>query len=555
MKHQALCVGLLALLVACARTNRHGATSTDTTTPDHQGGATSVGGAGASPGSACELPPPALVRLSFPEIVSSLAQLLGEGPAAAAAAELQLHPSSMAFPPLRDGAEGETINAVNFANGDLIAQNAASYVREHFKAVTGCEPDHDCTRKFVLNFAEKAFRRPLSDAETQSLTVVLARAKELQAPPEQAAEAGVTAVLDSPHFLYRTELGTPTDDSAELRLTDYELASHLAFFLTGAPPDDALLKAAADGQLASPEHLDAQATRLLLDPATRKHQELLLANQLRVGDIQSHVLDPAFGWSLAAADAAEQELRTLLADTLWTDPVAALLTSRRSRLDAHLATFYGISFPPAGMTPDADGFVSTLLPETRAGLLMRSGTSVITSLPDGASIVQRGLWVNFNLLCHHPKAETARPDTFEPIPQGSPRELALQRMSDPGCRSCHLDIDPYGLALEDLDAVGRFRSEDADGHPIDASATLPALAGGAKVQSSLELSSALPSAALALCFSQRFLDHALSLGARSEAEPGCVAQELAAERADSANFSEILRQIVSSPSFSQRRRE
>lgn len=94
--------------------------------------------------------------------------------------------------------------------------------------------------------------------------------------------------------------------------------------------------------------------------------------------------------------------------------------------------------------------------------------------------------------------------TSEPVP-ASPREPALQRMSDPHCRSCHLDIDPYGLALDDLDAVGRSRSEDQDGNPIDASVTLPALAGGAKVHSSLELSSALPSGALALCFSQHFL--------------------------------------------------
>jgi hypothetical protein len=79
------------------------------------------------------------------------------------------------------------------------------------------------------------------------------------------------------------------------------------------------------------------------------------------------------------------------------------------------------------------------------------------------------------------------------------------------CRSCHLDIDPYGLALDDLDAVGHSRSEDQDGSPIDASVTLPALVGGAKVHSSLELSSALPSGALALCFSQRFLDHAVAL--------------------------------------------
>jgi hypothetical protein len=278
-----------------------------------------------------------------------------------------------------------------------LAREVGGYVRDHFESVTGCGADHACVQDYVLALAERAFRRPPSEAELAALRSVLERAEQLDAPPEEAAEYGVYAVLESPHFLYRTEFGEPLE-SGELRLTDYELASALAYLLTSAPPDAELLKAADAGVLRTEDGLAASTDRLLAKPETQRFLERLMDSYFQLGVVPSVVIADA-GVTAAHKQAMVCELRGLLRDTLWRGPVSGLLTSREALVNPLTADFYGI--PAAALRPplDAEGFARVTLPEERAGLLTRLGVLTMTSRPDQGNLIGRGLFVRNLITC------------------------------------------------------------------------------------------------------------------------------------------------------------
>jgi hypothetical protein len=542
----------LALLVACARTGRNQPSSQ--LEPSGGGAGAAAGTGGAEAEVACPSPAPAFVRLSSAQLTASVRALLGDEAAELAFTELGVEGS--AFPPLAQGQEGETIVDAVFERGDRMAQAVAKYVKEHFDTVVECDADYDCVEKFVTTFAERAFRRPLSEGELKGLRHVVAEGQALGAPVEQAAQYGVYAVLEAPQFLYRSELGAGSPELAadESRLTPYELASSLAFFLTGSPPDSDLLDAAQSGQLGAPEELESQIQRLLSGSTAKQHLQSALSERFKLPALASVVLDSANypTWSLGVAGAMRSELEDLLARTLWQDPVAALLTSRAAHINEDLAEIYGVPFP-AGNTVSSDGFIDVQLPETRAGLLTRAGVLALGSRPDGPSIVSRGLFVRDSIVCGSDLGDDPAPTT--PVPDAATeRARAELRLADAACRECHLQFDPYGMALDALDALGRYRTEDTDGTPIDPSATLPPLAGGASVDGAVELSHAIPSDAFVVCLTHQLVNYAKALPSRTEQAIGCEARAVVASLGPDANFSAILQQIAQSRSFAVRKR-
>lgn len=556
MKPAALCCLALASTLACGSTarSRGGAGATDGASgaaTDGASGAAAGGAAAVDAASSCQPPAPALIRLSFPELVDSMRGLLGEEVGGALASELDVQGEHRAFPAL--ASERPYIDDHTLGRTEMLAQWVGRHARNNFASVTGCPPDYGCVRDFVAELADRAFRRPLSTAEEQALLLTVDRAEALEASPEVAAEYGVQAVFTSPHFLYRTELGVPAEpDAEELLLTDHELASELSFFVTGRAPD-ALLRAAADaGELASAAGISEQVERLLREPVARLHLQSALAAYLKASQVQTVVLDPEHypTWSSALANSMRRELDALFERTVaGTSPAAALLTTRAARVDPSLAALYGIEFPPPGSPPDASGFADVELPEARAGLLTRGGWSVIHTNPDGPEILRRGLAVRALVLCDSRLLEQEHP-AIPPPDASSDAARARVRLADPACAACHAEIDSFGLALDDLDALGRWRAQNPQGGPIDASATLPDVLGGAPVRGATELSRALPAKAFAACLAQELLGYALGSEAAAQRGEACRSDELAIDA--EATLPDIVEQVVRSRRFSVR---
>lgn len=530
-------LGGALLLAGCGATKRNSAEGM----PPEGGAGTGMEPAPVS----CQPPAPALVRLSFVELADSARDLLSDelGDQLTQAAVNQGLSSARTFPLLASPDEGPVIDDLRLATTDAFAQLAGKYVREHFAALTGCDADYGCVRDYVAGLAEQAFRRPLTAEEMAALLLVVDRAEALDAGAETAAEYGAYAVFESPHFLYRTEFGVPSgNEPRELALTGYELASQLSYLLTGRGPDAALRVAAEAGMLSSAAGLAGELERLVQTPVAELHLSRVLQSYFGTWQVDNVVLG-APEWTVSLRQAARAELDELLAQASRSGPIALLLSSRRARVNADLSAIYGLTFPSA--SADASGFAQVELPEARAGILTRSGWAAMTSTPDGPRLLQRAQWIRSVLLCGPPLPL----ETPHPLDMGggdTPRERVEYRLTHTECRDCHRELDPFGLAVDDLDALGRFRSQDGSGNPIDASARLPGFAGGAEVRGAAALSLSLPPAAFTTCLSQRLLEYAASQPVRVAGGGGCVLETPAG---DDDSLADILRHVVESEAF------
>jgi hypothetical protein len=358
-----------------------------------------------------------------------------------------------------------------------------------------CEPEvpdreRACAEQIARNFARRAFRRPVSQADLDRLMPFYEEGR-VGAGFDDGIELMVTAVLASPDFLYRAiaPRGAPGADA--YALDDQELASRLSFFLWGQGPDEVLLDLAAAGQLSHPEVLDAQVKRLLADPHADVLVDEFTLRWLHVDDLDSvqpdKLLFPEFTDALRR-DFAE-EIRLFLASVLVEDKdVRTLLTADYTFLNERLARHYGV--------PDIVGpqFRRVKLEdERRYGLLGKGAVLLRTSYGDRTSPVLRGQWVLDKLMGTPPTPPPPGVDTNLATPPGerpkTVRARLEQHRTSSVCKSCHGVIDPYGLALENFTATGRWREHDQDaGAPIDASTEL---AGGQKVAGPVELTHAL----------------------------------------------------------------
>lgn len=525
-----------------------------------EGGGGGIGDETATPCSGTDVAiPKRLVRLSLGQIRNAIGAMTDEAEAELLTRTYELpDPEQRTFPPLASAREGAAFIETIWNTSDKMAADAGSYALEHLDELSSCgaTPSEACVRSFLPTFAERAYRRPLSrDDETSLLQVV----SEVLATGGTAADAlryGVYAVFESPQFLYRTELGAEPQSAGAL--TSAEMASQLSFFLTDGPPDQPLLDAAAADELTEPAGIAAQAQRLLELPATRQNLQAALFSYFGLSSLDSVVVDdPAY--TSAVRGAMHRESQLFLANTLWSGPFSALLTSRRAAIDASLAPFYGLdAFPPTGAKPDAEGFALVDLPDVRAGLLTQLGYLTARARPESASVVQRGLLVNAQILCgENPPFPDGIQGAIQAIPnlaEASEREKAEYRATTSPCATCHTLFDAYGLALGHFDLLGRYVTTDPQSRPIDSAVTLPPLAGGQKVQSAAEMAQILAaSPAFRDCLTKNMLLYALAelprntAGASSLKVNGCAIRRVSDDLAVSgATFSELVTGIASS---------
>jgi len=361
-----------------------------------------------------------------------------------------------------------------------------------------CDPktkgESACAGQITENLAHRAFRRPVTADEVTRLMQFYEVARKGGGTFDQGVEQVVAAILASPNFLYRGIWGTPVTGreaqargaasskdaaSTELALTDLELASRLSFFLWNTGPDEELLKLAEAGGLTkptAPSVLEKQVRRMLADPRASSLVSNFAMKWLNLDSLESvkpdPVLFPAFTDQLRRDFSNEAEAfvsSILLEDRNLVD----LLTADHTYLNERLARHYGIS----GVVGPQFRRV-TLTNRERFGLLGKAAILMRTSYADRTSPVLRGAWVLDKLMGTPPTPPP--PDTATDLSQKAGEQpktvrarLELHR-DKASCKMCHGVIDPTGLALENFDAIGAWRTVDAQAKaPIDASTVLP----------------------------------------------------------------------------------
>lgn len=339
-----------------------------------------------------------------------------------------------------------------------------------------------CHRQVLKNFATKAWRRPVQDAELTAYATLAAA----QATPQQGVAAAMRAVLMSANFLYRIETDPSPDDVKAHRLADYQLASRLSYFLWATMPDDQLFMAAESGALATDAGLRAQITRLLSNQVrARTLIDNFAAQWLGVNHMTTVTPDPMLFplFTPAVRGAMIAESKEFMWEFLTNNrPITEMLGANFTYVNGPLAAMYGL---PA-VTGDTVQRVSTAGSKRAGGLLTQGSYLVGESNPTRTSPVKRGLYVLQRLLCSAPPPPP--PTVVVNIDQGSGLEnlsvrerLAKHQKNGASCAGCHVVMDAIGLGLENFDAVGRYRDSDQFGM-IDASAELPAPTGTGTVK-------------------------------------------------------------------------
>ena len=350
-------------------------------------------------------------------------------------------------------------------------------------AVFPCFPDHPaaerpCAAEILGSLARRAYRRPVSEADTEPLLAAYAAGREAGRRFEEGIRWALEALLVSPKFLFRVERDpADAEPGAPYRIDDLDLASRLSFFLWSSLPDEELLEAAARGDLRDAGRLERQVRRMLDDPRSDALVENFAGQWLYLRNLRSVAPDatrfPEFDDNLRRALRRETEL--FFASQLREDRgVHDLLRADYTFVNERLARHYGI--------PNVYGSHFRRVAhgdDRRPGLLGHGSILTVTSYPHRTSPVVRGKWLLENLLGAPPPPpppdipELAEDDGAAERP-ATMRERMAQHRASPACSTCHAKIDPLGFALENYDAVGRWRTHDgAAAAPIDASGALP----------------------------------------------------------------------------------
>src|SRR6516225_3942633 len=381
-------------------------------------------------------------------------------------------------------------------NGISTLSHSLIYVCDYKKA--GEAP---CAKQIAENLARRAFRRPATEADLSVLMAFYDAGKK-EKDFDRGVERLVAAVLASPEFLYRAIEGRqaaaetkhdakPERDSAkpqgtaqppvtakagEVALTDYELATRLSYFLWNTGPDEELFKLAATKQLSKPAVLDAQVKRMLADPRAASLATNFAMKWLGLDGIDGIKPDQQIYTNFN--DQLKRDLVTeaqtfIQSILLENRPLVELLTSDQTYLNDRVARHYGIT----DVAGSQFRWVK-LTDKTRFGLLGKGAVLIKTSYPDRTSPVLRGAWVLDKIIGTPPTPPPPGVETdLNKKPGETPKTVRArleQHRANATCRQCHGVIDPMGLALENFDAVGQFRTADsrAANTPIDASTVL-----------------------------------------------------------------------------------
>ncbi len=421
--------------------------------------------------------------------------------------------------------------------------------------IFSCHPDNDaeevsCARRIIANLASEAFRGFLADEDTE----LLMRMYELGYANdgfEKGISFALSGILVHPKFLYRLE---PVPESLPpgmpFELSSLELASRLSFFLWSSIPDEVLLEIAIDDGLKDPAILEQQVKRMLKDPRAKNIANNFGYQWLGLAELANLAPDGQLFRDVDGNIRADMTQETLLfLESIFNEDrsVLDLLTADHTYLNENLALHYGLND-----IRGAEFRRVSLADERRWGILGKGGVLMVSSYPNRTSPVLRGAWLLENILGTPPAAPPPDVEGFVEIEVGQEFTTVRERLEthrdNPSCNGCHGVIDPLGFALENFDAVGRWRDNDRHARvPIDSSGVL---ADGTPVDGPVALREAILSRPDQ--FVQTFTEKLMTfgLGRRIEYQDMPTVRRIVREAADE-NFrlSALIINIVNSDQF------
>jgi mono/diheme cytochrome c family protein len=454
------------------------------------------------------------------------------------------------------GAQQPSLTSVTISGPEQAAAGGETPSR---RRVFTCHPskganEATCAKEILTTLARRAYRRTPDAADLQVLTTFYEEGRA-----EGGFEAGIQRALErvlvSPAFLFRAEGPRPTRTTAApsgaWRISEFELASRLSFFFWSSIPDDELLDLAAKGRLRDAATLERQVRRMLADSRAGALTDNFAAQWLFLRNLDAASPDPRLfpDFDEALRRAMRRETELFFESIVREDrPVHNLLTANDTFVNERLAKHYGIP------NVYGDRFRRVTLGGTRRGLLGQASVLTVTSYSHRTSPVMRGKWVLENIMGAPPPPPPPDVPALEEKSKGTGKALTMreamaQHRANPSCSGCHARMDPIGLALENFDAVGRWRTEFA-GTPIDASGVLPDGSKFSGVDGLLEAMTRDPGR-FTNVVAEKLLTYALGRGLEFYDAPAvrAIAREAAA---GGYRFSALVLGIVKSAPFQMR---
>ncbi len=439
------------------------------------------------------------------------------------------------------------------------AETLARQVSRDAKRLAAIAPAGDPAarpRAFVEGFGLRAFRRPLTDAEVTRYLALFDKGAALIASGDAFAdgvELSLTAFLQSPHFLYRTETSA-TVVGGKVALDDFEIASRLSYGLLSTMPDDALLTAAREGRLTKRDALLGEARRLLDSPAAERTLGDFHDQLLRMREWEAVKKDPKLTPLFPAGIGADlkQESLAFIKDVVVNQRrgLVELLTAPYTFANARVAKLYGLSGPTGTTFSRVD-----LDRGQRAGLLTQIGFLASNAEGDTPNIIIRGVRLANDVLCLDlPPPPDAVPTLPAIAPNSTNRQRVEQLTRPSPCNGCHATaINPLGYALENLDGLGRFRTQE-NGRPIDASGTYSLDGAEVPFDGAVSLIKAMAASQQAHdCYARRWVEYLYGrdLDVNNDADRNLIRQAGARSRAD-LPVKELILQLIATDAFTSR---
>jgi hypothetical protein len=403
-----------------------------------------------------------------------------------------------------------------------------------------------CEQQIIDKVGARLYRRPLTDAERAELkTLFDAGLKEKDF--STGVEWFLTGVLQAPDFMYQVVRPAATESPGDIRpLSGHEYASRLAYFIWDGPPDDALLTAAANNELADPTKREAQVTRMLQDARFSRGYTQFYRKWLKL-DAFAELARNATGFDQNVVSALSTSL-LMSATQLYSSQspnISSLFSGDKYYLNDALRTFYGVSGTGTGFT------LTAMSGQPRRGILTHPGLMALLARPDETYPIGRGLFLLRNIIC-----KTVPNPAVPAIPQPpltsdtvSTRERLEMHTAAAACMECHGMINAAGFVFENIDQVGRSRAMDG-GKPVNTSGELAigkdtdgSFASGDEILNKLT-----DSQDVRACFAEKYLNFALSHDV-TDAADGCSIQSLGKTFAASGDLKKLVAMVAGTDSF------
>lgn len=389
------------------------------------------------------------------------------------------------------GASNVSVTATGMEQYDAMGRAVASQVvdENHRDVLVPCKPasqaspDDKCAGEFLSRVGRLIYRRPLTQKQLQAYVTAASGATQITGSFYDGVALSLSGMLSSPAFLFRAEIIEPDPDRPEAyRLDAYSKASQLSFFLWNSAPDSKLLTAAENGELHTRKGLARQVDRMMASPRLETGVRAFFIDQFRFDEFETLAKDaalfPKFS-AQVAADAREQTLRTVI-DVVLTrnSDFREIFTTRKTFLTPELGGIYRVPIYKDGPNGSPDDWqpYEFAASDPRGGILTQVAFTALHSPAGRGSPTIRGKAVREIALCQHVPAPPGDVD-FSGFELGSAQPTVTARVrldahaSVPACAGCHKIMDPIGLALENFDGGGEFRTREA-GVLIDASGEL-----------------------------------------------------------------------------------